>query len=166
MTLSEAAVLLRGLAPRLLEGLTAPERSALFETATVKRFEPGSLITQEGFRADFIALLVQGRARFCCTTLTGRKLNLRWIYPGEICGFAALVPHQCDYLLSAEVVRASRALVWHRSAIRSFAATCPQLLDNGLSLAFDYFRLYKVAHLSATSHTARQRLAFVLRAMA
>jgi CRP-like cAMP-binding protein len=76
------------------------------------------------------------------------------------------VSHRRDYLLDAEVVRTGVALVWDHCAIRSFAAGCPQLIDNALSLAFDYFRLYKVAHLSATSHSARQRLALVLRAMA
>ncbi len=166
MTLSEAVVLLRGLAPRFLEGLTPSEHTALFEAASVEKFEPGSLITRQGFPASSIALLVQGRARFCCTTIAGRKLNLRWIYPGEICGMAALLSRQCDYLLSAEVVKASVALVWHRSAIRSFAQNCPRLLDNALLLAFDYIRLYQIAHVSATSQTARQRLALVLGALA
>ena len=166
MTLSEAVVLLRGLAPGFLEGLTPSERTALFETAAISRFEPGSLITREGFPADAIALMVRGRARFCCTTIAGRKLNLRWIYPGEVCGMAALLSDPRDYLLTAEVVKASVALVWHRSAIRSFAASCPRMLDNGLLLAFDYIRLYQIAHISATSQTARQRLALVLGAMA
>ncbi len=166
MTVSEAAGLLRGLAPRLLEGLTPSDRTLLFETASVRRFGTGSLITRQGFPAAAIALVVQGRARFTCMTITGRKLNLRLIYPGEICGLAALLAHPCDYLLSAEVVRASVALVWQRSAIRSFATGCPRLVDNGLLLAYDYLRLYQIAHVSATSQTARQRLALVLGTMA
>src|SRR5271163_2965257 len=98
MTVSEAAVLLRGLSPRFLDGLTASERTVLFEAATLRRFEPGSLITQEGFPADSIALLTQGRARFCCTTIAGRKLNLRWIHPGDVCGLATILPQQTSYL--------------------------------------------------------------------
>jgi CRP-like cAMP-binding protein len=166
MSRSEAVVLLRGLAPKLLEGFTPDERTRFLEGATIRRLQPGSLITREGFPAESMALLVQGRCRFSCTTIEGRKLNLRWIYPGEVCGTAAMLSDPRAYLLSAEVVRASVALVWHRSAIRSFAASCPKLLDNGLLLAFDYIRLYQIAHVAATSQTARQRLALVIGAMA
>ena len=162
MTVSEAAGLLRGLAPRLLEGLAPSDRALLFETASVRRFGHGSVITRQGFPAVALALVVQGRARFTCMTITGRKLNLRLIYPGEICGLAALMAHPCDYILGAEVIKTSVALVWQRSAIRSFSEGCPRLLDNGLLLAYEYLRLYKIAHVAATSQTARQRLALVL----
>ncbi len=130
MTHAEAAVLLRGLAPRFLEGLTPSERTALLETATVKKFEPGSVVTRQGFPADTLGLVVQGRARFSCTTIAGRKLTLRWIYPGEVCGLATILPEQANYLLTAEAVKPSVVLVWRRSAIRSFAASCPRILDN------------------------------------
>ncbi len=166
MTHAEAVVLVRELTPRFLEGLSPSECALLFEAATVEEFEPGYLITRQGFPGAALALLVQGRARFTCTTLAGRKLNLRWIYPGEICGMAALLSRQRNYLLSAEVVKPSVALVWRRSAIRSFAEGCPRLIDNGLLLAFEYIRLYQIAHISATSRTARQRLALVLGAVA
>jgi len=166
MTHAEAVVLLRGLTPRLLEGFTPSERVALFETATVKRLQPGSLITRQGFPADYVALLVQGRARFFCTTIAGRKLNLRWVYPGDICGIAAILPRQVNYLLSAEAVKPSVAIVWRRPAIRFFAASCPRILDNALIVAFDYICLYQVSRVSSTSQTARQRLALVLGAMA
>jgi CRP/FNR family transcriptional regulator, nitrogen oxide reductase regulator len=166
MTLSEALVLLRGFEPRFLEGLTPSERTTLFEAATVRTFEPGSLITRQGFPADVVALLIRGRARFTCTTITGRKLNLHWIYPGEMCGLAALLLHPRDYIMSGEVVRASVALVWRRPAIRSFADSCPRIVENALLLGYEYVRLYQCAHVSGTSQTARQRLALVLGSMA
>jgi CRP/FNR family transcriptional regulator, nitrogen oxide reductase regulator len=166
MTHAEAVVLVRGLAQRFLDGLTPSQCRLLFEAASLEEFEPGSLITRQGFPAGSIALLIQGCARFACTTLEGRKLNLRWIYPGEICGLAALLSHPHNYLLSSEVVRASVALIWKHAAIRSFAAGCPRLIDNGLTLTFDYIRLYQISHICATSQTARQRLALVLGAVA
>jgi CRP/FNR family transcriptional regulator, nitrogen oxide reductase regulator len=165
MTHAEAVVLLRGLTPRFLERLSPSECELLFKSATLKEFEAGSLITQQGFPADTIAILAHGHARFSCNTIEGRKLSLRWIHPGEICGLAALLPHPANYLFSAEVVAATAALAWDRAVIRRFAAGCPQLLDNGLMLAADYIRCYQLAHISATSRTARQRLALVLGAM-
>jgi CRP/FNR family transcriptional regulator, nitrogen oxide reductase regulator len=162
MTLSEAVVLLRGHAPTLLEGLTPAELTLVFEAASIRRFQPGSQLTREEYPADSMYLLVQGRARFTYTTIEGRKLSLRWIIPGEVCGLAALLPRQCDYLLTAEAVKASVALVWGRSAIRSLALACPRLLDNALMVTFDYIHFYRTARVAATSRTARQRLALVL----
>jgi CRP-like cAMP-binding protein len=162
MTLSEAVVLLRGLAPKFLDGLTPSERTALCETATVKTFQAGTLITQEGFPATSVALLVRGLARFSCTTLDGGTVFLRRIHPGEVCGVAALLAEPVDYLLNAEAVKPSIALVWHRAAMRSFAMKCPRLLDNALLFAHDYGRWYKTAHISAMGKTARERLALVL----
>lgn len=166
MTLSEAIVLLRGLEPKFLEGLTPSERTTLFETATVREFEPGSLMTRQGFPAERISLLVRGRARFTCTTITGRKLNLHWIYPGEICGLASMMLHPRDWLMSAEVVKPTVALVWQRPAIRSFVESCPRIMENALLLGYEYIRLYQCAHVSGTSQSARQRLALVLGSMA
>jgi CRP/FNR family transcriptional regulator, nitrogen oxide reductase regulator len=166
MTLSEALVLLRGLEPKFLEGLTPSERATLFETATACRFEPGSLITRQGFPAERIALLVRGRARFTCVTVTGRKLNLHWIYPGEACGLSSLLLHPRDYLMTAEAIRSSVALVWRRHAIRAFAESCPRMMENALLLGYEYIRLYQSAHISGTSQSARKRLAWVLGAMA
>jgi CRP/FNR family transcriptional regulator, nitrogen oxide reductase regulator len=166
MTLSEAAVLLRGLAPTLLEGLTASERATLFEAATVRTFEPGSLITRQGFPAAVTALLVRGRARFSCTTITGRKLNFHWIRPGDVCGLATWLLHPRDYLMSAEVVKASVALVWRRTAIRSFVESHPRIMENMMLLGYEYIHFHQMAHIASAGQTARQRLALVLGSMA
>ncbi len=158
----ETVVLLRGLEPKFLEGLTPSERTALLDSATVKRFEPGSLITREGFPADSLAILVQGLARFSCTTIDGSTVFLRRIHPGEVCGVAAILAEPVEYLLNAETIKPTVALMWRRAAIRSFVMRCPRLLDNALLFAHDYGRWYRTAHISAVGKTARERLALVL----
>lgn len=162
MTLSEAVVLLRGISPKLLEGLTAAERTSLLGSATVRSYRPGALITREGFSSDYLALLVRGLARFHCTTVEGGNVLLRRIHPGDVCGMSALLSEPVDYLLSAEAIKPCLALVWPRPALRAFAVKCPRLLDNGTLLAYEYARWYRVAHISAAGQTARHRLALVL----
>lgn len=162
MILSEAAVLLRGLAPKFLEGLSPSQRASLLEAATVSKFQPGSLITREGFPADSLALLVLGLARFSCTTIDGCTVFLRRIHPGQVCGVAAALAEPIDYLLNAEAVKPSAAIVWRRADIRAMSMKFPRLLDNILLLSYDYARWYRVAHISAIGKTARERLALVL----
>lgn len=166
MTLSEAVVLLTNIDPRFLQGLTPAEFKALTEAAAIKSFPAGALITREGFPAESIALLVQGGARFSCTTPEGKKLLLRWIHPGEVCGLAAVLPRQVEHTMNAEAVRPSAALVWQHPVIRSFLGHCPQLIDNILLLAYEYLSFYRVAYISASCRTARERLAVVLENLA
>ena len=67
-----------------------------------------------------------------------------------------------DYLVSTEAVTDTTAMEWDRATIRSFSAQFPQLVENGLLIAYDYIVLYRSLHISATCHSARQRLAQVL----
>jgi CRP-like cAMP-binding protein len=53
-------------------------------------------------------------------------------------------------------------LVSDRTTVRSFSAKNPRLLENRLLKAYDYFVVYRSLHISATCHTARERLAQVL----
>lgn len=162
MTLTEAAVLLRGTSSKLLEGLSPDELASLLASATIRKFQPGSLITREGFPAESLSLLAQGLARFSCTTIDGGNVLLRRIHPGEVCGIAALLSEPVGYLLTAEAIKPCLAVVWRRATLRAFAASCPRLLDNGMLMAYDYARWYRTAHVSAVGQSARHRLALVL----
>jgi hypothetical protein len=106
--------------------------------------------------------VVHDRARGFCITNSGEKFPFRWFPPGEIFGGAAFLSKPVDYLVSTEAVRDTTALGWDRPTIRSFSAQFPQLLENGLLIAYDYFVLDRSLHISATCHSARQRLAQVL----
>jgi CRP/FNR family transcriptional regulator, nitrogen oxide reductase regulator len=160
--ISEIRSSLAGLNSRFLEGLTPDERTSLLEAATIKRFQPHTVIAHEGYLADYTFLLVQGRARFFCTTPQGEKLLLRWVPPGEVCGLAALSSQPVNYVLSTETVKLTTALAWHGTTLRSLALRYPRLFDNALLLAHDYASFYRTIHISATCQTARQRLAMVL----
>lgn len=66
------------------------------------------------------------------------------------------------YVLSTEVTKNSSALVWDRSTIRSLAVTYPQLMENALLAAHDYFLLYRILHVALICQSAPQRVAQVL----
>jgi CRP-like cAMP-binding protein len=106
--------------------------------------------------------VIHGRARGFCFATSGEKIPVRWFPPGEVFGGAALLSKPLDYLVSTEAVTDTTTLEWDRATIRSFSAQFPQLLENGLLIAYDYFVLYRSLHISATCHSARQRLAQVL----
>jgi CRP/FNR family transcriptional regulator, nitrogen oxide reductase regulator len=162
LTASEVVALMKALKPRFLEGLTYSEVASIVAPAARRRFMAHSVIAHEGYPADHLFLVIQGRARGFCMTPQGEKLQLFWFPPGEVFGAAAFLPKPVDYLVSTEAANNSTALVWDRATIRSLSAQFPRLVENALLIAYDYFVAYRALHIAATYQTARERLAQVL----
>ncbi len=121
-----------------------------------------SVIHNQGHPAEHLFLLIKGRARYFFMTPDGQKMLISWLPPGEMLGGAALLSKRRYYLVSTEAVRNSCALVWDRATARDLAAKYPRLLENALSIAWDYLNTSLATHLSLARHTARQRLSQVL----
>jgi CRP/FNR family transcriptional regulator, nitrogen oxide reductase regulator len=159
---SEAVALTKTLKPRFFEGLTPFEVASIIAPATKRRFRAHSIITHEGDAADHLFLTIHGRARSFCATSRGETVTLQWYPPGQIFGVTAFLSRRFNYLASTEALSNTTALVWDRGTIRSLSARFPRLVENALLVAYDYFVMFRSLHISATCHTAPQRLAQVL----
>ncbi|HTV06067.1 MAG TPA: Crp/Fnr family transcriptional regulator [Acidobacteriaceae bacterium] len=159
---SEVASLIKEHKTRLFEGLEASEVASITAAASKRRFTARSIITNEGYAANRLFLVIDGRARSFCTSRLGEKIPLLWFPPGEIFGGAAFLSRQLDYIASTEAVVNTSVLVWSRATIRSLSAQFPRLVENALLVAYDYFVAYRALHVSMVCHNARQRLAQVL----
>lgn len=152
---------------RFLGGLAKPERDSILEAASVRRFFANSVVVNQEDAADHLFLLMEGRGRYFYITEDGRKILLHWLTPGDIFGSSALLSRPFHYLVSTEMLKDSRLLVWGRATIRRLATRYPQLLDNTLAIAAtDYLAWYIASHAALTCHTARQRLVDVLVSLA
>ena len=157
-----ALVPFRNIRPRFLQGLAQAEINAIVSAAKQRRYLANSVIVNQGQPADYLFLLISGRARYFYVTPDGRKTILFWLPPGEIFGGAALLSRPSEYLVSTEAVKPSSILVWDRATIRALVARYPRLTDNALWTMFDYLVAYRAIHVSMTCDSARQRLARVL----
>ena len=151
---------------RFLQGLTKPDIEAVLAASIVRRLPANSIVTNQGDPADHLYLLTKGCARHFSITEEGEKILLLWFAPGDVFGGLTLLPEPSSYLLSTELVKDSRVIVWHRSEIRDLAARYPRLQENALSIASDYLAWFHASHMALVSHTARQRLARVLTSLA
>jgi len=162
MSASGVAAATTKLKSRYLEGISPPDLKVILAAATLRQFRVNSVIVSQGNPADYLYLLIRGRARYFFTTEDGRKLLLLWLSPGEIFGVSALLPIRSLYLASTEAVKDSHVLVWDRSTIRGLAVRYPRLVENALLTASDYLAWYVAAHVALTSHSARKRLGGVV----
>lgn len=147
---------------RLLLRLSPSELGDVFRAAVYRRYPANTVIVEQNTPADRIFLLLKGSARYFFITPDGKKAYLLWLTPGDAFGSAALLAEQTEFLLSTEAASESRVLMWPRDTIRALADRNPKLLENGLSIAYDYLVWYLATHLSLICDSARQRLAHVL----
>jgi CRP-like cAMP-binding protein len=156
------AAFLRERKPRFFEGLEAPDVRAILAAGTQQRFHANSVLHNQGYPAGHLFLLLTGRVRRFFLTEDGQKVVLLRVPPGEIFGEATLLARPAEYLVSAEAIINSSALVWSRATIRDFCERYPRLVENALLISFDYLAAYRGVHASLISNSAPQRLARVL----
>ena len=147
---------------RFLEGLTASDRATVLAAATLRHMQANFVAVRQGDPANYLFLIIKGRARHFYITPEGKKIDLLWLMEGQIFGGSALLSAPFEYLVGTELLRDSCLLTWPRRTIRDLASRMPRLLDNALSVASDYLTWYVAAHSSLVSHTAEQKLAHVL----
>jgi len=147
---------------RFLEGLTMSDRATVLAAATLRHMRANSVAVRQGDPADYLFLIIKGRARHFYITPEGKKIVLLWLTEGQIFGGSALLSAPIEYLVGTEILGDSSLLMWPRRTIRAIASQMPRVLDNALSVATDYLTWYLAAHSSLVSHTAEQKLAHVL----
>lgn len=147
---------------RFLDGVETAERNLILGAASFRKLSSTTVMTNQGDPAERMFLLAKGSARHFFITPEGRTVYLQWLVAGEVFGAMALLPKPSLFLVSTEVAKDSKVLVWQRDKIRSLAERFPILLDNGLTIASDYLSWYVASHLSLICDDARRRLAHVL----
>jgi len=147
---------------RFLHGLSVSEAKAVLGAASRRRFLASSVVINQDDSANRLFLLVRGRARYFFITPEGQKIILFWLTPGDIFGGATLLLQPSCYLVNTEMVRDGVVLVWDRATIHDLLTRYPRLMENALSIAFDYFIWYRATHVALTCHGAKQRLAQLL----
>ncbi len=143
-------------------GLQPSEIDSILAAARSCRFPAKSVMTFQGDPADHLLLMWEGRARYFFETPNGKKVILMWIRQGDVFGATALVSRPSLYIASTEAVVESTVLVWDRPQIRALARRFPQLMENVLLIAANYFYWYVAAHAALVSQSAQERLAQVV----
>ncbi len=166
MTTSELAAFVRRLAPPFFQDLKAEEADAVLSAARQQRCLAKSVITNQGHPANNLFMILTGAARSFFLTQTGQKLHVFSFPPGEVFGGMALVERASEYIVSTEAVKDCYMLAWDRATIRGLIWRYPRLMDNGLSIASEYLNVAIATQVALSCHSARQRLAETVVAMA
>jgi CRP-like cAMP-binding protein len=134
----------------------------VLDQATELRFLRKSIVVNQGHPAEYLYLVLHGRARFFVVTEEGQRIILRWIVPGQVFGASAASLNPSIYLVGTEMTQDSLVLAWNRSQIRDLSAKFPKLMENMFLICQEYLEWYVAAHEVLTTHNAKERLTHLL----
>jgi CRP/FNR family transcriptional regulator, cyclic AMP receptor protein len=143
----------------LLAGLTEPDTRAVTAMATSRTVSAGTALCRQGEPAEWVFLLLSGRARFGRTTAQGRDVLLRRLGAGECFGLASFVPGPVNYMATAVTTGETALLAWDAATIRAAATAYPKLSENAFRIALEYLEEFAERHVALLSQSAEQRVA-------
>jgi CRP/FNR family transcriptional regulator len=107
--------------------LTADDRQRLAAVATVRSYEKGVLLFQEGDPSDHLYTVVSGRVKVFKTTARGSDVILEIFGPGDPVGAVAVYESRA-YPASAVTLEATSCLLIPRQAFFSLLETYPTMV--------------------------------------
>jgi CRP/FNR family transcriptional regulator, cyclic AMP receptor protein len=143
----------------LLAGLTEQDGRAVRALAAARTVSAGTALCRQGEPAEWVFLLLSGRAKFARTTAQGREVLLRRLGPGECFGLASLVPGPVNYMATAVTIGETALLAWDAATIRAAATAYPTLSQNAFRIALEYLEEFAERHVALLSQSAEQRVA-------
>jgi CRP-like cAMP-binding protein len=111
MSVSEVVTLISEPKPPLLRGLDTSGLRAVIRAAEEKFFTAGSVMLRQGYPANKLLLLVEGRACYTYSTEEGKRVVVRWTAEGKLLGVATLLSiPRCPYLAITSSTRKLRRI--------------------------------------------------------
>jgi CRP-like cAMP-binding protein len=144
-----------------LRGLSEFDLSQLADSAVLKDYAPRTRLFRQGNKAENFFLLTRGVVKLCELSDGGDIATISIVSPGQNFGGQSLL-RDSVYVLSAEAVEPSQALVWPGLAMRAFMDTIPGLTWNAYELT--YQRLGEFIHRfrELATQNVEQRIAHTL----
>lgn len=145
----------------LFSVLDEEERAMLFERLMPRRLLKGQPVFLQGDPGDEMYLLLEGRVRICCESLSGREITLALLDNGGFFGEMALLDG-LNRSATALAESACRLLVLRRVDFQDFLKVSPHATIALLSFLSQRLRQANDKIQDLALLTVRQRLAAVL----
>ena len=149
----------------LFSVLNEAERQGLAARLMPRRILKGQPVFLQGDPGDEMYLLVEGRVRICCESLSGREITLDLLTDGGFFGEMALLDGE-PRSATAMAETSGQLLVLRRADFQSFLNSCPNAAVSLLAFLSRRLRAANDKIQDLALLTVRERLAAVLVDMA
>ncbi|HVT47533.1 MAG TPA: cyclic nucleotide-binding domain-containing protein, partial [Vicinamibacterales bacterium] len=114
---------------RVFDGLSAVDRRAWLDAATIRDVRAGQVVASQGDPADVFALVSQGRLKLLQVTAGGDELIVRFIWPGEpFGGVVALKGGR--YPVTAIAIGTTELYQWRADQLKTLLDRYPLVREN------------------------------------
>lgn len=127
-----------------------------------RRVEEGGFFFFEGDPADYLYVLLSGRAKLCQITPDGQQVNLRTLIPNQLFGAVGAVDSQATYPVSAQALEDSTALAIEGAAFRKLLEQMPRVSFGLMRLMTGYIREMQSRFSQLATERVEQRIARTL----
>lgn len=128
----------------------------------LRSIEDGAYIFFQGDPADYLYVLLSGRAKLLSITTDGQQVNLRTLLPNQLFGAVGAVDAQATYPASAQALEDSTALAIKSQAFRQFLKDHPSISFGMMRLMTGYIREMQARFSELATNRTEQRIAHTL----
>jgi CRP/FNR family transcriptional regulator, nitrogen oxide reductase regulator len=124
--------------------------------------EEGGFFFLQGDQADYLYIMLSGRAKLCQIGPDGQQVNLRTLIPGQLFGALGAVQHGAAYPACAQALEDSVAIAIESAAFGRLLETRPHLSFGMMKLMTGYIQEMQERYRELATERVEQRIAHVL----
>jgi CRP-like cAMP-binding protein len=124
--------------------------------------EEGGYYFFQGDVADYLYIMMQGRAKLCQIGSDGQQVNLRTLVPGQLFGAVGAVESRATYPACAQAMEDSTAIAIESAAFRKMLETRPYLSFGLMQMMTGYIREMQERYRELATERVEQRIARAL----
>lgn len=146
----------------VLQSASEEDLCAIARLGIQRAVEEGNYFFSQGEPADYLYILLSGRAKLCQLTLDGQQVNIRTIGPGQVFGALGAVNPNASYPACAQAMEDSNALAIPSTAFRRLLEERPYLSFGLMGLMTAYIQEMQERYREMVTEKVEQRIARVL----
>ena len=124
--------------------------------------EEGAYFFFQGDVADYLYIMMNGRAKLCQISSDGQQVNLRTLIPGQLFGAVGAVEPRATYPAFAQALEDSTAIAIECAEFRKILETRPHLSFGLMRLMTGYIREIQERYRELATERVEQRIARAL----
>ena len=146
----------------VLKAATDEDVRVLARLGIPRAVEEGAYFFFQGEVADYLYIMMDGRAKLCQISSDGQQVNLRTLVPGQLFGAVGAVEPSSTYPACAQALEDSTAVAIESAAFRNVLETRPYLSLNLMRLMTGYIREIQERYRELATERVEQRVARAL----
>lgn len=146
----------------VLHAATEEDVQAIASLGIQRAVEDGSFFFMQGEAAEYLYIMISGRAKLCQFSSDGQQVNLRTLNPNQLFGAVGAVQENATYPASAQAIEDSLAIAIRSDQFRKLLEKRPHLSFGLMKLMTGYIQEMQNRYREMVTEKVEQRIARVL----